>query len=157
MATTDTANQVVGRVIQVAGPAIDIQFPEGHIPVINTAVRVTSEGFDVPTPVDLIVEVAQHIGESRVRTIALQPRHAHAYIALGAFHAEVIDKVGTLIGGMTYGAKKDVGLGKLQLVRRALWSDTARITRKEAPRTMLANAGGGGDGSAALTIAFDVP
>ena len=44
------------------------------------------------------------------RAIALQPRHADAHIALGAFHAEVIDKVGTLIGGMTYGAKKDVGL-----------------------------------------------
>jgi F-type H+-transporting ATPase subunit beta len=64
---------VVGRVIKVAGPAIDLEFPEGQIPVINTAVRITSEGFDVPSPVDLIVEVAQHIGEGRVRTIALQP------------------------------------------------------------------------------------
>src|SRR5688572_5619428 len=73
MATTSTPAEVVGRVIQVAGPAIDIQFPEGQIPVIYTAVRVTSEGFDVPNPVDLIVEVAQHIGEGRVRTIALQP------------------------------------------------------------------------------------
>jgi hypothetical protein len=44
------------------------------------------------------------------RTIQLQPRHADAHVALGAFHAEVIDKVGTLIGGMTYGAKKEVGL-----------------------------------------------
>ena len=73
MATTDIRTQVVGRVIKVAGPAIDLEFPEGQIPVINTAVRITSEGFDVPSPVDLIVEVAQHIGEGRVRTIALQP------------------------------------------------------------------------------------
>ena len=42
--------------------------------------------------------------------IKLQPQHADAHIALAAFHAEVIDKVGSLIGGMTYGAKKDVGL-----------------------------------------------
>jgi F-type H+/Na+-transporting ATPase subunit beta len=63
----------IGRVIQIAGPAIDIQFPEGQIPEIRTAIRVTSEGFDVPTPIDIIVEVAQHIGEGRVRTIALQP------------------------------------------------------------------------------------
>ena len=48
------------------------------------------------------------------RAIALQPRHADAHIALGAFHAEVIDKVGTLIGGMTYGAKKDSGLKMFQ-------------------------------------------
>jgi F-type H+-transporting ATPase subunit beta len=70
---TTVATPAAGKVIQVAGPAIDIQFPEGQIPQILTALRVTSEGFDVPTPVDLIVEVAQHIGEGRVRTIALQP------------------------------------------------------------------------------------
>ncbi|HPQ16759.1 MAG TPA: F0F1 ATP synthase subunit beta [Bryobacteraceae bacterium] len=68
-----TGVQVTGHVIQVAGPAVDIQFPEGQIPVINTAVRITSEGFDVPVPIDIIVEVAQHIGEGRVRTVALQP------------------------------------------------------------------------------------
>ena len=58
--------------------------------------------------------LAQGLGskvkESLERTIQLEPRHADAHIALGAFHAEVIDKVGTLIGSMTYGAKKDVGL-----------------------------------------------
>ena len=70
---TSTASAAEGRVIKVAGPAIDIQFPEDRIPVINTAIRITSEGFDVPSPVDVIVEVAQHIGEGRVRTIALQP------------------------------------------------------------------------------------
>ena len=43
-------------------------------------------------------------------TIALQPKHADAHIALAAFHAEVIDKVGAMVGGMTYGAKKDRGL-----------------------------------------------
>lgn len=43
-------------------------------------------------------------------TIKLAPKHADAHIALASFHAEVIDKVGSLIGGMTYGAKKDAGL-----------------------------------------------
>src|SRR6202162_4899260 len=62
-----------GKVIQVAGPAVDVEFPEGHIPVIRTAVRITSEGFNVPSPINIICEVAQHIGESRVRTIAMQP------------------------------------------------------------------------------------
>jgi len=64
---------VIGKVIQVAGPAVDIEFPEGHIPVIRTAIRITSEGYKVPDPIDIICEVAQHIGEGRVRTIALQP------------------------------------------------------------------------------------
>ncbi|MDO9112912.1 MAG: hypothetical protein Q7U63_03855 [Polaromonas sp.] len=44
------------------------------------------------------------------QAIRLCPNHADAHIALAAFHAEVIDKVGSLIGGMTYGARKDVGL-----------------------------------------------
>ena len=43
------------------------------------------------------------------RTIALQPKHADAHIALGAFHAEVIDKVGSLLG-RTQGASKETGL-----------------------------------------------
>ena len=70
---TATNTEAAGKVIQVAGPAVDIQFEEGHIPVINTAIRVTSEGFNVPSPINVICEVAQHIGEGRVRTIALQP------------------------------------------------------------------------------------
>ena len=68
-----TATNVVGKIIQVAGPAVDIQFPEGQIPLIYTAIRITSEGFNAPTPIDVIAEVAQHIGEGRVRCIALQP------------------------------------------------------------------------------------
>ena len=42
--------------------------------------------------------------------IKLAPKHADAHIALGAYHAEIIDKVGAMVGGLTYGAKKDVGL-----------------------------------------------
>lgn len=54
------------------------------------------------------------IKEALEKSIKLQPKHADAHVALGAFHAEVIDKVGALIGGMTYGAKKDVGLRLFQ-------------------------------------------
>ncbi len=42
-------------------------------------------------------------------TLKLAPKHAEAHTALGAYHAEVIDKVGALVGGLTYGAKKDLG------------------------------------------------
>lgn len=62
--------------------------------------------------------LAQGLGtkvkEELENVIKLEPKHADAHIALGAFHAEVIDKVGSLIGGMTYGAKKDIGLGLFQ-------------------------------------------
>ncbi|MES2972525.1 MAG: hypothetical protein V4757_02910 [Pseudomonadota bacterium] len=62
--------------------------------------------------------LAQGLGskvkESLEKAIQLNPKHADAHVALGAFHAEVIDKVGTLIGGMTYGARKDTGLKLFQ-------------------------------------------
>jgi hypothetical protein len=48
------------------------------------------------------------------KTIRLQPKHADAHIALGTFHAEVIDKVGSLIASMTYGAKKDASFNFFQ-------------------------------------------
>jgi F-type H+-transporting ATPase subunit beta len=63
----------IGKIIQVAGPAVDVQFAEGHLPKILNAVRVTSDGFNVPKPIDILVEVQQHLGEGRVRCIALQP------------------------------------------------------------------------------------
>src|SRR3954453_501992 len=68
-----TAGVVTGRVVQVSGPAVDCEFPEGQIPLVHTAIRITSEGFTSPDPIDIICEVQQHIGEGRVRTVALQP------------------------------------------------------------------------------------
>lgn len=41
--------------------------------------------------------------------LKLEPRHADAHIAMGAYHAEIIDKVGALVGGLTYGARKEAG------------------------------------------------
>lgn len=70
---TATNGSVAGRVVQVIGPVLDVEFEENHLPPIYTALRVTSEGFDVPTPVDIICEVEQHLGEGRVRTVAMQP------------------------------------------------------------------------------------
>src|SRR3989440_10671577 len=70
MASTD---MVEGKVVQISGPAVDVEFPEGRIPLVHTAIRITSAGFDVPNPIDIICEAQQHIGEGRVRTIALQP------------------------------------------------------------------------------------
>ena len=63
----------IGKVIQVAGPAVDLQYGEGHLPKIFNAVRITSDRSDGPNPIDIVCEVQQHLGEGRVRTIALQP------------------------------------------------------------------------------------
>jgi F-type H+-transporting ATPase subunit beta len=62
----------VGKVIQIAGPAVDVQFADGHLPPIYQALRVTSEGFNVPEPISVVLEVQQHLGEGRVRCVAME-------------------------------------------------------------------------------------
>ncbi|MFM8396131.1 MAG: F0F1 ATP synthase subunit beta, partial [Acidobacteriota bacterium] len=63
----------VGKVVQIIGPVVDIEFSEGYLPAIYQALRVTSEGFDVPRPIDVVCEVQQHLGEGRVRTVSMLP------------------------------------------------------------------------------------
>jgi len=63
----------VGRVVQIIGPVMDIQFEEGHLPAIYNACRITSEGYNLPEPLDVTAEVQQHLGEGRVRAVAMEP------------------------------------------------------------------------------------
>src|SRR5207245_3229724 len=67
------AQEKVGKVIQVIGPAIDIEFEEGHLPSIYNAVRIVDNGELGQIPIDVVVEVANHIGENQVRCIAMKP------------------------------------------------------------------------------------
>src|SRR5580658_2145808 len=62
----------IGKVIQISGPAVDVQFEEATMPPIYEALRVTSDGFTVPTPISVVLEVEQHLGEGRVRTVAME-------------------------------------------------------------------------------------
>src|SRR5438876_12446703 len=66
------AKENIGKVIQISGPAVDVQFTEANMPPIYEALRVTSEGFQVPTPIEVVLEVQQHLGEGRVRCVAMQ-------------------------------------------------------------------------------------
>ena len=63
----------IGRVVQVIGPVVDVEFRDIELPEIYSAIRITSKGFDNPTPVDIIVEVEQHLGEDRVRCVSMHP------------------------------------------------------------------------------------
>ncbi|MDA1093945.1 MAG: F0F1 ATP synthase subunit beta [Acidobacteria bacterium] len=70
MANETAAAKNVGKVVQIIGPVIDVEF-EGHLPAIYNAlhVKTTASGVDI----DLIAEVAQHLGERRVRAVAMKP------------------------------------------------------------------------------------
>ena len=64
--------------------------------------------------ISVVKALAQGLGNkiktSLTQAIALEPKHADAHITLGTYHAEVIDKVGALVGGLTYGAKKSLAV-----------------------------------------------
>jgi len=62
----------VGHVIQISGPAVDVQFAEANMPPIYQALKVVSDGFQVPNPISVVLEVQQHLGEGRVRAIAME-------------------------------------------------------------------------------------
>lgn len=68
------------------------------------------------------------------RTISLHPSHPDAHIALGLFHAEVIDKVGALIGGMTYGVQRETGE---RLLRDGLRLHRSALAMLEAANGLL--------------------
>ena len=62
---------VNGQVTQVIGPAVDVEFPAGQLPNIFTALTVTNPGIDDRAD-NLVLEVAQHLGENMVRTVAME-------------------------------------------------------------------------------------
>src|ERR1700682_1686247 len=66
-------NGHVGRVVQIIGPVVDVEFTENYLPPIYEALRITSDGFDVPEPINVVAEVQQHLGEGRVRTVSMLP------------------------------------------------------------------------------------
>ena len=67
------AEMHVGKVVEVIGPVVVVAFEGDHLPPIYNALRITSEGFDVPSPIDVVAEVEQHLGENRVKCVAMQP------------------------------------------------------------------------------------
>jgi F-type H+-transporting ATPase subunit beta len=67
-----TTAQHTGRVVQIIGAVVDVEF-EDHLPEIYSALRIVSEPGAPGEPIDVVAEVEQHLGESRVRTIAMKP------------------------------------------------------------------------------------
>ncbi len=62
---TENARAAKGRILTIRGPVVDVQFPPGHLPPLRHALRIEREGGG------LVLEVAQHLGDSAVRAIAM--------------------------------------------------------------------------------------
>ena len=61
-----------GKIVQVIGPVVDVEFDEEHLPAIYNAVRIRDEGSDTGLKIDIIAEVEQHLGENQVRCVAME-------------------------------------------------------------------------------------
>src|SRR4030081_2089830 len=66
------SEQRIGKIVQVIGPVIDVEFEAGQLPEIYNALRVRAETRETGV-IDVIAEVEQHLGENRVRAVAMKP------------------------------------------------------------------------------------
>ena len=60
-----------GRVVQVIGPVVDVEFGEGKIPAVYNALEIPMKSIETGEDIKLICEVQQHLGEDRIRSIAM--------------------------------------------------------------------------------------
>ncbi|MCP4218611.1 MAG: F0F1 ATP synthase subunit beta [bacterium] len=73
MSATEKNYKNTGKVVEVIGPVVDVEFAEGELPAIYNAIEIVSDGFEVDQPIHIITEVQFHLGEKRVRTVSMHP------------------------------------------------------------------------------------
>jgi F-type H+/Na+-transporting ATPase subunit beta len=113
-------DEVKGRIIQVIGPVVDIEFEGGHLPKILNAVRIprkTVEGIEE----NLISEVQQHLGEDRVRAIAMDSTDG---LVRGMDAFDTLQPISVPVGPETLGRLLNVtglaidGLGEIKTAKK---------------------------------------
>ncbi len=72
MANGVSTSEKTGKVVQVIGPVVDVEFESGHLPPIYNALHIKAEVAGGEA-IDVIAEVEQHLGESRVRAVSMKP------------------------------------------------------------------------------------
>jgi tetratricopeptide (TPR) repeat protein len=103
---------------------------------------------DISIPSALAQGIAPRVRASLEKALELEPRHADAHIALGVFHAEVIDKVGALVGKLTYGASRDAALRHFETALRI--NERSAIGRVEYANALIMLDGAGCEDKAVL-------
>ncbi len=99
---------VEGKVVAIIGPVVDVQFPVDHIPEIYHAVHIASEGGDSGVPIDVTAEIAQHLGEGRVRCVSMEPTDG---MVRGMVAVDTGEPISVPVGKQTLGRILNV-LGK---------------------------------------------
>ena len=101
MANGVTVEQKTGKVVQIIGPVIDVEFEGGHLPAIYNAIRIQSHEKDgAGAEIDVIAEVEQHLGENRVRAVAMKPTDG---MQLGMQVVDLGEPISVPVGPKTLG------------------------------------------------------
>jgi len=72
MSSAEQSGARVGKVLTVVGPVVDVEFPTEDLPPIYQALRIKDDGVLSSSQINIIVEIAQHLGENRVRCVSMQ-------------------------------------------------------------------------------------
>ncbi len=128
MTVTDNTALKDGRVVSIAGPVIDVEFPPGALPEINTALsfEVVIEG----ETTTIMAEVAQQLGESRVRAVALKPTDG---LTRGAAVKNTGAGITVPVGDVTLGHVWNVTGESLDVETSSLDIDTRWEIHRPAP------------------------
>ncbi len=111
------ATQRVGKVLAVVGPVVDVEFPSEDLPPIYQALRIKDDAVLSSDDIDIIVEVAQHLGENRVRCVSM---HTTDGLVRGMEVLDTGGQISTPVGEATLGRVLNVvgdpidGLGPVE-------------------------------------------
>ena len=95
-----TVGSTFGKVVEVVGPVVDVEFSAEDLPPIYQALRIKDDGELSSAPIDIIVEVAQHLGENRVRAISM---HSTDGLVRGMRAVDTGGPISTPVGDATLG------------------------------------------------------
>jgi F-type H+/Na+-transporting ATPase subunit beta len=118
----------VGKVVQIIGPVIDVEFAGGELPKIYNALRVTGESGGIK--IDVIVEVEQHLGENRVRTVAMRATDG---LQRGMTATDTGGPISVPVGPETLGRVMDVLGEPVDFPDRPVASKERWAIHREAP------------------------
>jgi F-type H+-transporting ATPase subunit beta len=123
------SHKVEGRVVQVIGPVVDVEFPDTHLPAILNAVRVVDDADLGEVPVNVVAEVAQHLGENRARCIAMEPTEG---MVRGMKALDLGEPISVPVGRQTLGRVMNV-IGEPVDGRGPVEADERKPIHREAP------------------------
>ncbi len=93
------ADKNFGKIVAIIGPVLDVEFEAGKLPEIYNALRISAKIAD-GTTVEIIAEVEQHLGENRVRAVAMKPTDG---LQRGMMAEDLGEAITVPVGPMTLG------------------------------------------------------